>query len=397
MQSGSQSDYVIELDRVGKRFGRATVLEEINLQVPRGETTVLLGPSGAGKTVTISHIVGLIHADRGTVTVDGRNLTRIDDAELNSLRQRMAVVLQGTLPFTCGLFFSLDVFENVAFPLRVGAGRTSKTEMKQLVEEALATVQLAGYEGRMATQLSGGQQQRLALARALVRRPRLLLLDEPLSNLDAKLREELRTEVRNLQRRLGITTLYVTHDQVEALSMSNTIAVMSQGKIVQESGPRTIYQRPTSRFVANFVGGTNFVDATVREVSPDGSHLEAPFGVVIAACPKGVRRDETVTLAIRPENIRLHANPTSGRNVFSGTVDSVTFLGEYLDCRVRIGQSLLFTREHPTSPLRAGDPVHVELPVELCAVLTEEHGVTSAGSLIDESEAAENEPEAVSA
>jgi iron(III) transport system ATP-binding protein len=282
----------------------------------------------------------------------------------------------------------MTVFENVAFPLRVGAEHTSKTEMKQLVEEALATVQLAGYEGRMATQLSGGQQQRLALARALVRRPRLLLLDEPLSNLDAKLREELRTELRNLQRRLGITTLYVTHDQVEALSMSNTIAVMSEGKIVQESGPRTIYQRPTSRFVANFVGGTNFVDAIVRETTADGSRLEAPFGTVVAACPEGVRRDETVTIAVRPENIRLHASETTGRNVFAGTVDSVTFLGEFLDCRVRIGPTLLFSREHPTSSLRAGDAVHVELPVELCAVLTEEHGVTSAGSLMDEAEAA---------
>jgi iron(III) transport system ATP-binding protein len=375
------------------RREQVAAVDGVSFEVPEGRFYTLLGPSGCGKTTTLRCIAGLERPSQGQIVVDGQTVwAERPRTFIPPHKRNIGMVFQ-----SYAIWPHMTVFENVAFPLRVGAGRTSKTEMKQLVEEALATVQLAGYEGRMATQLSGGQQQRLALARALVRRPRLLLLDEPLSNLDAKLREELRTEVRNLQRRLGITTLYVTHDQVEALSMSNTIAVMSQGKIVQESGPRTIYQRPTSRFVANFVGGTNFVDATVREVSPDGSHLEAPFGVVIAACPEGVRRDETVTLAIRPENIRLHANPTSGRNVFSGTVDSVTFLGEYLDCRVRIGQSLLFTREHPTSPLRAGDPVHVELPVELCAVLTEEHGVTSAGSLVDESEAAENEPEAVSA
>jgi iron(III) transport system ATP-binding protein len=374
------------------RREQVAAVNGVSFEVPEGRFYTLLGPSGCGKTTTLRCIAGLERPNEGQIVVDGQTVWADKPRTFVPPHKRnIGMVFQ-----SYAIWPHMTVFENVAFPLRVGSGRPSKAEMKQMVEEALATVQLAGYEGRMATQLSGGQQQRLALARALVRRPRLLLLDEPLSNLDAKLREELRTELRNLQRRLGITTLYVTHDQVEALSMSNTIAVMSEGKIVQESGPRTIYQQPTSRFVANFVGGTNFIEATVREVTADGSHLQAPFGVVIAACPEGVARDEPVTLAIRPENIRLHTVNPGGRNVYEGSVESVTFLGEFLDCRVRIGPTLLFTREHPTSTLRRNDQVWVELPVELCAVLTEEHGVSSAGSLGEESDDA-YEPVAASA
>ena len=363
------------------RREQVAAVNGVSFEVPEGRFYTLLGPSGCGKTTTLRCIAGLERPNAGRIVVDNRMVWADQPrAFVPPHKRNIGMVFQ-----SYAIWPHMTVFENVAFPLRVGTARTSKPEITRMVEEALATVQLAGYEGRMATQLSGGQQQRLALARALVRRPRLLLLDEPLSNLDAKLREELRMELRNLQRRLGITTLYVTHDQVEALSMSNTIAVMSEGKIVQESGPRTIYQRPTSRFVANFVGGTNFVDAIVLETTAEGSRLKAPFGTVVAACPEGVRRDETVTLAIRPENIRLHPEETTGQNVFHGKVEQVTFLGECLDCRVRIGPTLLFAREHPTSPLRSGDDVYVELPPELCAVLTEEHGVTSASSLLEES------------
>ena len=377
------------------RREQVAAVDGVSFEVPEGRFYTLLGPSGCGKTTTLRCIAGLERPNEGRIVVDGqvvwadRPRTFIPPHKRN-----IGMVFQ-----SYAIWPHMTVFENVAFPLRVGATKVGKDEMKRMVEEALATVQMAGYEGRMATQLSGGQQQRLALARALVRRPRLLLLDEPLSNLDAKLREELRTELRNLQRRLGITTLYVTHDQVEALSMSNTIAVMSAGKIVQESGPRTIYQHPTSRFVANFVGGTNFVDAVVRDPAArgDGHQLEAPFGTVVAACPDGVIRDETVTIAVRPENIRLHAQRPEAPNAFPATVEQVTFLGEFLDCRVRLGPTLLTIREHPTNPVRRGDDVYVELPVDLCAVISEEHGVTRAGQLGDENDAASGEELAASA
>jgi iron(III) transport system ATP-binding protein len=282
----------------------------------------------------------------------------------------------------------MTVFENAAFPLRVTKTGLSGAQIKQRVEECLALVQLGGYEGRMATQLSGGQQQRLALARALVRQPRVLLLDEPLSNLDAKLRERMRTEVRDLQRRLGITTLYVTHDQIEALSMSNRIAVMSNGKIEQEGSPREIYQRPLTPFVADFVGSTNFTEATVIGGGDAGAmRLETSFGQIQAICPEGVQTNDQVTLSVRPENIKVHeSEPIGATNVVRGSIEQLMFLGEYLDCRVRVGDTLLFTHQHPTARYRRGDTVFVELPLDLCAVLSDTYGVTSSSFLGHEHE-----------
>ena len=290
----------------------------------------------------------------------------------------------------------MSVFENVAFPLRVARGIPG-SEIKRRVEEALATVQLAGYESRMATQLSGGQQQRLALARALVRRPKLLLLDEPLSNLDAKLREHMRTEVRELQHALGITTLYVTHDQAEALSMSNRIAVMERGRIMQEGTPREIYQQPATRFVADFVGNANFLEATVVGRNDlGGMWLETSAGRLQASCPAGVSLDERVTLSIRPENVRVHRSQPSGvANVLPGVVEQQMFLGDALDCRVRVGGANLLTRQHPTGGTRRGDHVFVELPVELCTVLTEAHGVAAAAYASDDEPEREQSPQAL--
>jgi iron(III) transport system ATP-binding protein len=215
-----------------------------------------------------------------------------------------------------------------------------------------------------------------------VRHPRVLLLDEPLSNLDAKLREHMRTEVRDLQRRLGITTLYVTHDQVEALSMSNRIAVMSNGKIIQEGTPREIYQRPMTQFVADFVGSANFMDATVLGRGPLGSMLlETAIGQVQAICPEGVGAGDKVTLSIRPENIRVHTEEPATVNIFAGVVERLMFLGEYLDCRVRVGEQVLLTRQHPSSSVAQGEHVYAELPVDLCSVLSDTHGVSAAARL----------------
>jgi iron(III) transport system ATP-binding protein len=206
----------------------------------------------------------------------------------------------------------------------------------------------------------------------------VLLLDEPLSNLDAKLRGQMRDEMRALQRRLGITTLYVTHDQVEALSMSNRIAVMSFGKIVQEGTAREIYHQPATRFVADFIGTTNFLEAEVLGPAADGSmRLRTAAGDIQARCPEGVRAGESVSISIRPENIRVSAEPISAPNVLQGLLEQQVFLGESLDCRVRVGGAVLLCREHPTVRLHRDDAVWVEIPPRLCVVLSDEHGVAT--------------------
>ncbi|HYU17536.1 MAG TPA: ABC transporter ATP-binding protein [Chloroflexota bacterium] len=360
-------------------------VDGVTFEVEDGQFYTLLGPSGCGKTTTLRCVAGLERTDRGRVIVDGEVVSADRPRVFVPPHKRnIGMVFQ-----SYAIWPHMTVFENVAFPLRVTRTGLSRAQLRSRVEEALAMVQLGGYDARMATQLSGGQQQRLALARALVRQPRVLLLDEPLSNLDAKLREELRVELRNLQRRLRITTLYVTHDQIEALSMSNRIAVMASGKIEQEGAPREIYQRPATQFVANFVGSTNLLEAGVRGPGSGAAMcLETAIGQAQASCPVGVTAGERVTLSIRPENIRVHTAEPAGGNVFPGVVEQLMFLGEYLDCRIRVGATLLLSRQHPTAQIRNGDQVYVELPVELCAVLSDTHGISSSAYLGEEQERA---------
>ncbi len=366
------------------RRDRVRAVDGVSFEVAAGEFFTLLGPSGCGKTTTLRCVAGLERTDSGTITVDG-NVVSCHQPKtfVPPYKRNIGMVFQ-----SYAIWPHMTVFENVAFPLRVGKERQSGAQLKQRVEKALSVVQLAGYEGRMATQLSGGQQQRLALARALVREPRVLLLDEPLSNLDAKLRDQMRRELRELQRRLGITTLYVTHDQVEALSMSSRIAVMANGHIVQEGTPREIYQRPTSRFAADFVGNTNLLEGEILGRSDlGGMYLQTAAGRIQATCPEGVTAGEKVTLSVRPENVRLHTEAPSGAvNVLQGIVEQRMFMGEYLDCRVRVGEATLFSREHPTLTIRRGATVYVEVPVELCAVITDTHGVAALSYVHDEQE-----------
>jgi iron(III) transport system ATP-binding protein len=365
------------------RKERVRAVDGVSFQVEPGSFFTLLGPSGCGKTTTLRCVAGLERPDQGVIVVAGRTVSGTNQF-VPPHKRDIGMVFQ-----SYAIWPHMSVFENVAFPLRVARG-ISGSEIKRRVEEALATVQLAGYEGRMATQLSGGQQQRLALARALVRRPKLLLLDEPLSNLDAKLRDHMRTEIRELQRALGITTLYVTHDQAEALSMSNRIAVMERGRIMQAGAPREIYQQPATRFVADFVGNANFLEATVLGRNDlGGMWLDTSAGRLQAGCPAGVTSEELVTLSIRPENLRLHrSEPPGVVNVLPGVVEQQMFLGDALDCRVRVGQASLLIRQHPTGGARRGDQVFVEFPVDLCTVLTESHGVAAAAYASDEPEGA---------
>ena len=364
------------------RAHSVAAVDGVSFEVEEGQFYTLLGPSGCGKTTTLRCVAGLEQPDAGRIVVDDKVVASDSPRVFVPPHKRgIGMVFQ-----SYAIWPHMSVFENVAFPLRVRRVKLSKQDLTKRVEEALATVQLAGYEDRSSTTLSGGQQQRLALARALVGRPKVLLLDEPLSNLDAKLRDRMRKEIRDLQRGLGITTLYVTHDQVEALSMSNKIAVMHQGQVVQESTPREIYLRPAARFVADFVGTSNFMDAKVRGAATAGGTalLAALIGELRVNPPEGVVDGEEVVVAVRPENVRVHqSDPGERVNTYPGTVEEVTFLGESVDCRVRAGQQLLLSRQHPNLRLRVGEHVWVELPVEQCAVITETHGVSSA-SYIDE-------------
>jgi iron(III) transport system ATP-binding protein len=358
----------------GDRKARVGAVNGISFHVDEGEFYTLLGPSGCGKTTTLRCVAGLERPDGGTITVAGSTVSE-DGLFVSPSKRDIGLVFQ-----SYAIWPHMTVFENVAFPLRVGRHRPPRAEVGRRVEEALATVALDGLESRMATALSGGQQQRLALARALVRQPKLLLLDEPLSNLDAKLRDRLRAEVRQLQRRLGVTTLYVTHDQGEALSMSTRIAVLNEGGIVQEGRPRSIYQEPQSPFVASFVGTSNFIEA---EVCGDGLlRTDLGPGQLAAALPAGVRDGEKVSLVVRRENVELHrsgdAVPAGLANTFPGVVTESIFVGETVDTEVRVGSVVLSVRGHPSKRVRPGDEVVLVLAEEYCVVLTDEHGTASA-------------------
>jgi iron(III) transport system ATP-binding protein len=253
-------------------------------------------------------------------------------------------------------------------------GRFNRSQIVDKVKQALALVQLSGLEDRPAPFLSGGQQQRLALARALVREPKVLLLDEPLSNLDAKLREDTRVELRELVKRLGITTVYVTHDQLEALTMSDVVAVMNQGRIVQEASPRDIYRAPTERFVANFIGQANFLEGRITGL-PQGStklgKVETPSGTLDCLIPYDARVGDTVTAVVRPEDITIFdSNKHSVQNRLTGKIANVLFIGDAMEYQLELaGSQRMRIRLHPSVSVGEGDTVSVHIPSEQCRAL----------------------------
>jgi iron(III) transport system ATP-binding protein len=349
-----------------------TAVDDIDLVVEAGSFFSLLGPSGCGKTTTLRCIAGLERADAGRITIGG-NLVDAKDVFVNPQAPNVGMVFQ-----SYGIWPHLNVYKNVSFPLEVMKPRPSKPEIRRQVEEVLAVVRLEGLENRPATRLSGGQQQRLALARALVRSPQLLLMDEPLSSLDARLRDDMRAELVDLQRRLGIATVYFTHDQAEALSMSSRVAVLSQGRIVQQGTPREIYHHPEASFVADFVGSTNMLPMSLLQPSTAGEtpHRMIARGAIgdleLPALGRGQTGDD-VLVGIRPEDIVVHHRGSLGPNSFSGMVESVAFLGESQDVRVSVGAERLRVRVPGRQPLNTGDSVDLELPVDLLTVL-DEHG-----------------------
>ena len=348
------------------------VIKDVSFTIEPGQFFTLLGPSGCGKSTTLRCIAGLERGDKAHISVGGRVLADTDSGEFVPASDRdFGMVFQ-----SYAIWPHMTVAQNVAFPLHANRRRhqLSRKEVNERVEEALSLVRLDQLGGRIATKLSGGQQQRLALARALVTRPELLLLDEPLSNLDAGLRDHMRGELRAMQRRTGVTTLYVTHDQAEAFSMSDVIAVMDAGVLAQQGPPQDIYWRPSTAFVATFVGQTNLLAVTRAPVAAGAGVLsvETSIGPVLLNAGNSRQVGAEGSLVIRPEDLLVtrEAPPAGRANVFRGRVRRPTFLGENIELEIEIGNEVLMTRQHPRFAFGAGDDVYVELPVDRCVVVS---------------------------
>ena len=342
-----------------KRFGEVAAVDGINLEMPPAEFFTMVGPSGCGKTTTLRMIAGFERPTEGQILLDGVDMSQTppNKRDVNTVFQSYA------------LFPHKTVAENVGFGLKYK--RVTKAEYASRVAEALALVQLTGYEKRSPTQISGGQQQRVALARALVLKPKVLLLDEPLSALDARLRKDLQVELKSLQQNLGISFVFVTHDQEEALTMSDRVAVMNEGRVEQCGPPREIYEAPATLFVADFLGVSNLIAAESAGSGADGCRLavgdfslRAEQGELAATGP--------VKAMIRPERVRIEPHGTAGENRLPGMVEHSVFLGSFQEVIVRLATGGIVksvVANDGTTPYPQGTPVSVHLPADGLRVL----------------------------
>jgi iron(III) transport system ATP-binding protein len=352
---------MLEVRNLSKQFAieksrTFAALEKVSISVGEGSIFTLLGPSGCGKSTLLRSIAGLEEPDAGAILL--KNTPLFDSERRISVpanKRRIGMVFQ-----SYAIWPHMTVFENVAFPLRVPGSRYSKADIDREVERSLAIVQLDTFAGRQSTKLSGGQQQRLALARAIVTKPQLLLLDEPLSNLDAKLRESLRFELKKLQRELGITTIYVTHDQNEALALSDVIAVMKDGEIQQVGTPREIYNQPRSSFVADFIGTANFLDGIIESIEPAGSvRVMTELGPIMCRTGKSFQRNDPVLISFRPEDVVIHDDGLAhtGANTFGGKVTASIFSGDYSEVRVSVMEHRLRIKVAGDRMIQRGDDI----------------------------------------
>ncbi len=339
----------LRLSGIERSFGDFAAVSDLSLEVADGEFVTLLGPSGCGKTTTLRMVAGFIAPDRGEIAFNGERINAVPPH-----RRDTAMVFQ-----SYALFPHMSVADNVGFGLRMRGMPTAAR--RERVAESLAMVNLSGLERRRPGELSGGQQQRVALARAIATRPQILLFDEPLSNLDARLREKVRLEIRELQRRLGITTLYVTHDQAEALAMSDRIVVMRAGRIEQVGTPDEIYRAPATRFVADFVGAANIIDGR----SLGGGLFETPVGRLRsdgASIPAG----EPATLSWRPEDMHRAGGPP---DISAAIVSGVVYHGSFVEVMVEAAGELLRAQLPSDTPPRVGDRIDFVLPPDRVRVM----------------------------
>ncbi|HHW36362.1 MAG TPA: ABC transporter ATP-binding protein [Bacillales bacterium] len=348
-------NFDVELHNIQKMFGSNVVVDNFNLQVEKGECISFLGPSGCGKTTTLNMIAGFLEPDQGDILIKGKRVNGV-----HSNKRELGMVFQ-----TYSLFPHMTVQENVAYGLNLK--KVAKDEIVRRVKEVLEVVKLPHLGERYPKQLSGGQRQRIAIARALATEPSLLLLDEPLSNLDAKLREELRDELKRLQKEIGVTTIFVTHDQEEALYLSNRIVVLDHGKVEQIGTPLDIYNSPSTEFVHTFIGKSNRMEGRIQSQEENKLTLITDSSFILT----GIRRDhsfstdEKVSIYVRPEKINIATKefPSKGSNQVSGTVKLTSFLGAYTECEVEVAHHTISVRlqdSHQEVQYKTGEKVYLQ-------------------------------------
>ena len=345
---------MLELRALTKRFEDSTAVKGLTLQVPTGTLVALLGPSGCGKTTTLRMIAGLTAPTSGEVSIDGVDIAPVPPEDRN-----IGMVFQRYV-----LFPHMNVERNVGFGLRVRG--VAAAEIARRTAEILEVVQLTGLEKRFPSQLSGGQQQRVAIARTLITQPQLLLMDEPLSNLDAKLREEMRVFIRQVQRRLGITTVFVTHDQVEAMELADVVGVMFRGELIQFDAPETLFARPRTRELAEFLGAMNFFDGTIHQ-TPAGAVLRTAVGELVLDPAYTNRIGAMVTATIRPEHVAMCAAAAAAAgqtNEVMGTITRRVFFGGSLAYDVQVNTNIIRVEEMSSRSWKEGDPVALTLAPE---------------------------------
>jgi putative spermidine/putrescine transport system ATP-binding protein len=342
-------------EKINKSYdGRTLIVRDLDLDVRRGEFLTLLGPSGSGKTTCLLMLAGFEMPTSGEIRMDEKSIT-----SLPPYRRNIGMVFQNY-----ALFPHLTVAENLAFPLSVR--KRPRAEIAERVTRALDTVRLAGLEQRRPSQLSGGQQQRVALARALIFEPQLILLDEPLGALDKQLREEMQYELKRLHQALGITMLYVTHDQAEAMTMSDRVAVFSAGRIQQLTDPRTLYEQPANAFVARFVGENNRLAGRVESVSGQGCKVTLPGGVVVCLAASVLAPGASAIISVRPECILVGEAARACVNRFTARIEDIAFLGDHVRLRLSSENGIEFTAKlpHRDADYRRGDTTQLGWSVE---------------------------------
>lgn len=357
----------IEIRDLFKRFGKVVAVNRIRLEVKQGEMLTLLGPSGCGKTTTLRCIAGLETPEEGDIVIDGKSM--ISEGFVPPAKRGIGMVFQNY-----AVWPHMKVYKNIVYGLKLQ--KLSKKNIREKALQVLGLVGLDGLEDRYPGQLSGGQQQRVALARALVRNPKVLLLDEPLSNLDAKLREKMRFEIKSLVRRMGITSVYVTHDQAEAMVISDRIAVMDSGDVVQVGNPQEIYKNPANKFVADFIGTMNFIEGEVVQVlqDRDAVYVCTEFSRNLLCRKPGnetKRPGEKVFASIRPEDVEVFTKPPQGRdNLFKGTIVHKAYLGNFLYFFVSVNGTMIRVQVPHHLPQEEGQELYLFLNPQKCTVLS---------------------------
>lgn len=358
------AERALTIRHITKWFGRVKAVDDLSLDIESGQLFTLLGPSGCGKTTTLRMIAGLERPDAGEILLKGQPIVSVSRRiYVPPEKRNMGMVFQ-----SYAIWPHMTVFKNVAYPLELR--KVSSAVIKEKVNRVLSLVGLEGLGDRPAPHLSGGQQQRVALARALVYEPEMLLLDEPLSNLDAKLREQMRVELKLLQQKLGITVVYVTHDQLEALSLSDQVVVLSQGRIEQQGKPRDLYEQPQTPFVRDFLGKTVVLRGVTRTIEGRRLRVELTHaGGIVVECPcdspESLSAGQKVYVSVRPEDVVVtEAGYASGDNYLKGTVETVLFAGERTECQIKVGEESILVYVPRSQVMDPGQSVSFQLPRE---------------------------------